>query len=142
MKKIVIGADHAGFSYKEKIREYLDAHKISYVDVGTYSAESCDYPVIAKKAAQIVASGEADKGIIVCGSGIGVCIAANKIKGIRAALCNDLYTARSSRTHNDANVLCIGERVIGEGVALSIVDIWLNTDFEGGRHQTRVDMIE
>lgn len=140
--KIVIGADHAGFNYKEKIREYLEANNIQYMDVGTYSTQSCDYPVIAKQAAELVASGEADRGIIVCGSGIGVCIAANKVKGIRAANCNELFTAKSSRTHNDANVLCLGERVIDESTALSIVDTWLNTEFEGGRHRTRVEMIE
>lgn len=140
--KIVIGSDHGGFHYKEAIIDYLKARNIEYYDVGTYTRESCDYPEIAKAVAARVKSGEFNRGILVCGTGIGMSIAANKEKGIRAALCGDTYSARVSRAHNNANVLCLGERVIGEHLALDIVDIWLKTGFEGGRHKRRVDMIE
>ena len=140
--KVVIGSDHGGFHYKEAIIDYLKARNIEFVDVGTYTRESCDYPEIAQTLAKKVASGEFNRGILVCGTGIGMSIAANKIKGIRAALCGDTYSARVSRAHNNANILCLGERVIGEHLALDIVDIWLKTGFEGGRHKRRVDMIE
>lgn len=140
--KVVIGSDHGGFHYKESIIDYLKARNIEYYDVGTYTRESCDYPEIAKAVAVRVASGEFNRGILVCGTGIGMSIAANKVKGIRAALCGDTYSARVSRAHNNANILCLGERVIGEHLALDIVDIWLKTGFEGGRHKRRVDMIE
>lgn len=140
--KVAIGADHAGFHYKEIIIDYLKARNIEFVDVGTYTPESCDYPVIARKVAEKVTSGDVDRGILICGTGIGVSIAANKVHGIRAALCGDTYSARVSRAHNNANVLCLGSRVIGEHLALDIVDIWLKTGFEAGRHKRRVDMIE
>ena len=140
--KVVIGSDHGGFHYKEAIIDYLKARNIEFVDIGTHTRESCDYPEIAQTLAKKVASGEFNRGILVCGTGIGMSIAANKIKGIRAALCGDTYSARVSRAHNNANVLCLGERVIGEHLALDIVDIWLKTGFEGGRHKRRVDMIE
>lgn len=140
--KVVIGSDHGGFHYKDAIIDYLKARNIEYVDVGTYTRESCDYPEIAKKAAEKIVSGEVNRGILVCGTGIGMSIAVNKYKGIRAALCGDTYSARVSRAHNNANVLCLGERVIGEHLALDIVDIWLKTGFEGGRHKHRVDMID
>ena len=140
--KVVIGSDHGGFHYKEAVIDYLKARNIEYYDVGTYTRESCDYPEIAKKAARLVASGEYNRGILICGTGIGMSITANKVKGIRAALCGDTYSARVSRAHNNANILCLGERVIGEHLALDIVDIWLKTGFEGGRHKRRVDMIE
>lgn len=140
--KVAIGSDHGGFNYKESIIDYLKARNIEYTDVGTYTRESCDYPEIAQKVAKIVASGEADRGILICGTGIGMSIAANKVRNIRAALCGDTYSARVSRAHNNANILCLGERVIGEHLALDIVDIWLKTGFEGGRHKRRVDMIE
>ena len=140
--KVVIGSDHGGFHYKESIIEYLKARNIEYIDVGTYTRESCDYPIIAKNAAEKVISGEANRGILICGTGIGMSIAANKIRGIRAALCGDTYSARVSRAHNNANVLCLGERVIGEHLALDIVDVWLKSSFEAGRHKRRVDMIE
>ena len=140
--KVVIGSDHGGFHYKESIIEYLKARDIEFYDVGTYTRESCDYPEIAKMVAQRIASGEYNRGILVCGTGIGMSIAANKVKGVRAALCGDTYSARVSRAHNNSNVLCLGERVIGEHLALDIVDIWLKTGFEGGRHKRRVDMIE
>ena len=140
--KVVIGSDHGGFHYKEAICDYLKARNIDYIDVGTHTIESCDYPEIAKTVAKKVASGEYNRGILICGTGIGMSIAANKVRGIRASLCGDTYSARVSRAHNNANILCLGERVIGEHLALDIVDIWLKTGFEGGRHKRRVDMIE
>lgn len=140
--KVAIGSDHGGFRYKESIIDYLKSRNIEYVDVGTYTPESCDYPIIARKVAEKVISGEVNRGILVCGTGIGMSIAANKVHGIRAALCSDTYSARVSRSHNNANILCLGERVIGEYLALDIVDIWLKSNFEGGRHTARVKMIE
>ena len=140
--KVVIGSDHGGFSYKETVIDYLKARNIEFDDIGTHTMESCDYPEIAKKVARKVASGEFNRGILICGTGIGMSIVANKFKGIRAALCGDTYSARVSRAHNNANVLCLGERVIGIHLALDIVDIWLKTGFEGGRHKRRVDLIE
>ncbi len=140
--KVAIGSDHGGFRYKEQIIEYLKSRNIPYFDVGTHTPEACDYPIIARKVAELVISGQANRGILVCGTGIGMSIAANKVKGIRAALCGDTYSARVSRAHNNANVLCLGERVIGEHLALDIVDIWLKSGFEGGRHKRRVDLIE
>ena len=136
--KVAIGSDHGGFRYKGIIEDYLKSKDIDFVDVGTNSTESCDYPIFAKK----VAKGEVDRGILICGTGIGMSITANKVTGIRAALCGDTYSARATRAHNNSNVLCLGERVIGENLALDIVDVWLNTPFEGGRHQRRIDMIE
>ena len=140
--KVAIGSDHGGFHYKASIIEYLESRNIEYIDVGTLTRESCDYPVIAKNVAEKVISGKVNRGILVCGTGIGMSIAANKVHGVRAALCSDTYSARVSRAHNNANILCLGERVIGEHLALDIVDIWLKTGFEGGRHKHRVDMIE
>jgi len=140
--KVALGCDHGGFVYKQKIIDYLKARDIEFVDVGTYTREACDYPDIARNVTELVASGQVDRGILVCGTGIGMSIAANKIRGIRAALCGDTYSARVSRAHNNANVLCLGERVIGEHLALDIVDIWLKTGFEGSRHKRRVDIIE
>lgn len=141
-KKIVIGSDHGGFNYKAKIIEYLKASNYDCIDVGTYSEDSCDYPVIARKAAEKIVNGEAEKGILICGTGIGMSIAANKVKGIRAAHCTDTFSAKASRAHNNANILCLGERITGECIALDIVDVWLKSEFEGGRHQRRVDQIE
>lgn len=141
MLKIAIGADHGGFELKEKIVEYLKLNKIEFKDFGTFSTDSCDYPKIAKTVALEVDGGDFDRGIIVCGSGIGVSIMANRFKRVRAALCWDLKTAQLSRSHNDANIICLGQRVIDEKLALEIVDVWLKTDFEGGRHQRRVDML-
>lgn len=140
--KIAIGADHAGFELKNALVEHLNYKDIKVEDFGCYSGEKVDYPVIAKDIARKVAEGEFDKGIIVCGSGIGVAIAANKIKGIRAVVCHDLYSARMSRTHNDANVLALGGRIIAPELACEIVNLWLQTGFEGGRHKLRVDMID
>ena len=141
-EKIVVGSDHGGFKKKEKIIEYLKENNYEYIDVGTYSEDSCDYPIIARKAAEKIVSGEAERGILICGTGIGMSIAANKVKGIRAAHCTDTFSAKASRAHNNANILCLGERITGECIALDIVDVWLKSKFEGGRHQRRVDQIE
>ena len=140
--KRAIGSDHGGFDYKASIIKALQDKGYDIVDMGTYSPESCDYPIIAKKVARAVAKGDFEKGILVCGTGIGMSMAANKVKGIRAAVCGDTFSARATRAHNNANILCLGQRVVGEGLALDIVDIWLTTKFEGGRHERRVNMIE
>lgn len=139
--KIVIGSDHAGFALKNKVMAHLKEKGYEPYDVGTYSSESCHYPVYAGKVAEAVASGEYDRGILVCGTGVGMSIAANKYKDIRAACCSDTFSARMTRMHNDANVICFGERVVGEGLAFDIVDVFLSTEFEGGKHATRVKMI-
>lgn len=141
MMKVAIGCDHGGFQLKGAIMNYLEDKGYTYKDYGTYSEESCDYPDIAIAVAEAVATGEYDKGILICGTGIGIGIAANKVSGIRAALCHDTFSAHASREHNDANILTMGQRVIGQGLALDIVDIWLHTEFEGGRHQRRIDKI-
>lgn len=142
MTKIAIGSDHGGFNLKGTIIKHLESKGYEVQDFGTYSTESCDYPVYAKAVANSVAKGENEKGILVCGSGIGVSIVANKVKGIRAALCHESHSAMLSRLHNDANVLCLGERITGESLALDIVDVWLKSEYEGGRHQRRIDMME
>lgn len=139
--KIAVGADHAGFPLKEKIKEFLEKKGYEVLDMGTYSTESVHYPNFAEKVARAVQKGEADRGILICGTGIGMSITANKFKGIRAALCTNEYMARMSRRHNDANVLCLGERVLGVELALSIVEAWLEEEFEGGRHEVRVKLI-
>lgn len=138
---IALGCDHGGFSLMQEIKAHLDELGLEYRDFGTYTSESCDYPVYAEAAARAVASGECDRGILVCGTGIGVSIAANKIKGIRAAHCSDCYSAEMTRRHNDANMLALGARVLGGGLALRIVDTFLTTGFDGGRHQRRIDLI-
>ena len=140
-KIIVLASDHGGFELKESIKAHLTERGIRYIDLGTNSSTSVDYPDYAHKLCRSLQSGEADLGILCCGTGIGISMAANKVKGIRAALCTDAYMAKYTRLHNDANVLCLGGRVIGPGVAEEIVDIFLNTEFEGGRHQRRVDLI-
>lgn len=139
--KVAIGSDHGGFRLKEELKSLLTELKVEYHDFGTYTTESVDYPDISRQVAESVAQGEYERGIIVCGTGIGVSIAANKIKGIRAALCNDVFSAQMSREHNDANVLTLGERVIGPGLARMIVEVWLKTAFAGGRHACRVGKI-
>lgn len=141
MLKVAIGSDHAGFSLKTKIIEYLNEQQIDVIDCGTMSTDSVDYPDFAKKVAESVSQSEVEKGILVCGSGIGVSIVANKVKGVRAALCMNAEMAELSRLHNDANILCLGERLVDSKDAINIVYTWLNTDFEGGRHQRRVDKI-
>jgi len=139
--KIAIGSDHGGYNLKETVKKHLAEKGIEFNDMGTYSTESCDYADYAAKTAIAVTSGEYDKGILICGTGIGISITANKVKGIRAALCGDTFSARMSREHNDANILCMGERVIGAGLAVDIVDTWLNAEFTGGRHTNRVQKI-
>ena len=138
---IAIGSDHAGYELKEEIKKHLDVLKIEYRDFGTYGAEPVDYPVYAEKVGESVSKGESVEGILVCGTGIGVSIAANKIKGVRAALCFDEGYAELSRKHNDANVLCIGGRRTDRATAIKIVDKFMNTEFEGGRHKNRVEEI-
>ena len=141
--KIALGSDHGGFNYKEKIKNILFSQGVEVVDVGTNSTESCDYPVFAKKVAGMVASGQVERGILVCGTGIGMSIVANKFSGVRAALCSDLFSAKATREHNDSNILCLGERVISEDLMLKIVGVWLNTPFsDDERHIRRISMIE
>ena len=142
MKKIVIASDHAGFNLKTKIIEFLKAEGYNVTDNGTHSTDAVDYPLIAKDTAKKVANGDFEKGILICGSGIGMSIAANKIKGIRAVVCSDTTSARFSRLHNDANILCFGERIVGEYLAKDICKIWLETNFEQERHSKRVQLIE
>lgn len=139
---IVIGSDHAGFHLKEELTEALRSEGYTIEDFGTFSLESMDYPDIAKSVAEAVSEGRFDKGILICGTGIGVTIAANKVRGIRAAAVSDTYSAKMSRAHNDANIIGIGARVVGTGLALDIINTFLETSFEGGvRHQRRVDKI-
>lgn len=138
---IAIGSDHGGFHLKEEIKKRLSELGYEYRDYGTDSGESCDYPDFAAAVGNAVAHGECERGILVCGTGIGVSISANKIHGIRAALCGDCFSAEMSRRHNDANILCLGERVTGTGLALKIVETYLETPFEGGRHARRVGKI-
>ena len=139
--KIAIGADHGGFSLKEAIKEFLENEGHSVVDVGTYSEESVDYPEFAYKVAKLVASGEVDRGVVMCGTGIGISISANKVKGIRAALVTNEYMAEMAARHNNANILAMGGRVITPEIGKRLVKIWLETPFDGGRHQRRIDKI-
>lgn len=139
--RVALGSDHAGYQLKAHLAAFLKAEGNDVIDLGTESSEPVDYPRISANVAQLVASGEADRGIIIGGSGQGEQIAANKVRGIRAALCNDLFTARLSRAHNDANVLTIGARIAATHLAEEIVKVWLDTTFDGGRHQRRVDQI-
>lgn len=138
---IAIGSDHGGYQLKQYIMKCLSEEGVEFKDFGTYSEESCDYPVYAEAVSRAVVSGQCDKGILICGTGIGVSIAANKIKGVRAALCSDCYSAEYTRRHNDANILALGARTVGSGLAMKIVDTFLSASFEGGRHAKRVDMI-
>lgn len=140
---IALGNDQAGYGLKQEVMKYLDEQGIAYKDYGSYNEESVDYPVYAKKVAHAVAEGECEKGILICGTGIGISITANKVKGIRAALCHDTFSAEATRQHNDANILAMGARVIGPGLALKIVETFLNTEFSNvERHVRRVNMIE
>ena len=140
---IAIGSDHGGFAMKQALMAHLEKRGLAYKDFGTYSEASCDYPVYAKAVADAVASGACERGILVCGTGIGVSIAANKVPGIRAALCGDCFSAEATRCHNDANVLCLGARVVGEGLALKIADTFLDTPFSNDeRHIRRISLIE
>ena len=138
---IVLASDHAGFPLKEEIKSFLDGKGVEYIDCGTDSTASVDYAKFAQTACLKVTGGEADKAILCCGTGICISMAANKVKGIRAACCSDYFSTKFTRMHNDANVLCMGARVIGGGLACELVDVFLNTEFEGGRHQRRVDQI-
>lgn len=141
-KKIAIGCDHGGFEMKNELVDYLKEQGFEVGDFGIYERVSVDYPVIAQKVALAVSSGEYPLGILVCGTGIGMSLAANKVKGIRAAACSEVYSAKFTRLHNNANILCLGGRVIGPETAKIMVDAFVNTEFEGGRHQRRVDMID
>ncbi len=139
--KIAIGCDHGGFELKEAVRGYLESQSIAYEDFGTFSTESVDYAPIAARAARSVAEGKADFGILICSTGLGISMAANKVKGIRAAVCTNEFCAEMTRRHNNANILCMGGKVVDKETALKLVDIFLNTGFDGGRHQRRIDQI-
>ena len=138
---IAIACDHGAFALKEKLKKHLEAKGLEYKDFGTHSLDSCDYPDFAGPAAEAVAAGECDRGIVLCTTGIGVSITANKVKGIRCALLSDVMSARLTRQHNDTNMMAIGAGVVGEMLALEIIDTWLGTEFEGGRHQRRVEKL-
>ena len=143
MNKIIIGCDHGGLELKNEIIKHLNAKNIETCDVGTYTTDSCNYPDYAKALCEKIQSGEYERGILVCGTGIGMSIAANKHKGIRAACCSDTFSARLTREHNDANVLCFGERVVGAGLALDLVDAFLGAEYlNNGNHVTRVAMLK
>jgi len=138
---IALGCDHGGFELKESIKKHLDNNNVEYKDFGVYTCESVDYPNIAKTVCDAIISRECDKALLVCGTGIGMSIAANKMKGIRAACCSDSFSAKYTRLHNNANVLCLGGRVVGAGLATELVDLFINTEYEGGRHQIRLNQI-
>ncbi|KRQ87747.1 putative sugar phosphate isomerase YwlF [Caloramator mitchellensis] len=139
--KIAIASDHGGLSLKEVIKKHLEGRKIEVVDFGTNSTESCDYTDFALSVAEAVAKGEFEKGILVCGTGIGMSIAANKVKGIRAAHVTDTFSAKACVEHNNANIMTLGERITGPGLAIDIVEAYLSSEFQGGRHQRRIDKI-
>ena len=141
MKKLVIGCDHAAVELKKQVIEHLQQRGFAVEDVGTYTADSCDYPVYAHKLCRKIQSGEFPLGILICGTGVGMSMAANKHKGIRAACCSDTFSARLTRLHNNANVLCFGARVVGMGLAFDLVDAFVDAEFEGGKHARRVDLI-
>ena len=138
---IALGCDHGGFALKQEIMKHLDDRGLAYKDYGTYTEESCDYPIYGEAVGRAVASGACELGIIICGTGIGISMAANKVTGVRAALCGDCFSAEMTRKHNDANVLALGARVVGPGLALKIVDTFLDNEFEGGRHARRVALL-
>lgn len=138
---IAIGSDHGGFALKQTIMKHLEEKGLEYKDFGTYTEESCDYPVYGEAVGRAVAAGECERGILICGTGLGISIAANKVKGVRCAPCSDCYCAEFTRLHNDANILALGARVVGDGLALKIVDTFLETGFVGGRHARRVALI-
>ena len=139
--KIAIGNDHSAVELKVIINAFLTENGCEVLDLGTNSTESCDYPIYGEKVGRAVVDGAADLGIAICGTGLGISLAANKVKGVRACVCSEPYTAKMSRLHNNANVLCFGARVVGSELAKMITEVWLNTEFEGGRHQRRVDQI-
>ena len=140
-KPIAVACDHAALDMKSEVISYLESQGYECIDYGTYTKDSCNYPDYAEKVCDAINEGKSDMGILICGTGIGMSMAANKCKGIRAALCSDTFSARFTRLHNDANVLCMGARTIGAGLACDIADIFVKTGFEGGRHQTRIDMV-
>lgn len=139
---LAIGSDHGGFALKGEVMEHLKSRGVACKDFGTYTPESTDYPIYGRAVGQAVASGEYERGILICGTGIGISIAANRVPGARAALCGDCFSAEMAREHNDANILCMGARVLGVGLALKIVDTFLDTAFAGGRHARRVKMLD
>lgn len=139
--KIAIACDHSALDLKEEVKNLLTSRGIEYEDFGTYTTDSCHYPIYGARAAQAVADGRCDLGIVICGTGIGISMTANKIKGIRCALCSDTFSAKMTRIHNNSNMLALGARVIGVELAKEIVNAWLDAEFEGGRHQVRIDMI-
>lgn len=139
--KIALGSDHGGLNLKKEIISHLESKNIEVTDFGTHNEASCDYPDYALKVAEEVAAKNFELGILICGTGIGISIAANKVPGIRAALCSDTFSAHSTREHNNANILALGERVVGKGLALDIVDAFINSEFAGDRHQNRIDKI-
>ena len=140
---VVLGSDHAGFELKDQVKAHFDELGIEYVDLGFKEFKrDDDYPIIAKEVARYVQSGKAEKGFLICGTGVGMSICANKFSGVRAVVASDPFSVRMSRQHNNANILCFGARVIGRGIALDLVDEFMNTEFEGGRHAVRVDMLE
>ncbi|MBC3804452.1 ribose 5-phosphate isomerase B [Acetobacterium fimetarium] len=139
--KIAIGADHGGVDLKDAVKTYLIEQGLEVEDFGTNSNESCDYPIYGEKVGEAVSFGDCDRGIVICGTGLGISMAANKVPGIRCAVCTNEFMAAMSREHNDANVLALGARVLGEGLAMRIVKVWLDTEFAGGRHQRRIDKI-
>lgn len=139
--KIAIGNDHAAVEMKNEIKAYLESKGHEVINFGTDTSASCNYPDYGKAVGKAVASGEAESGVLICGTGVGISLAANKVKGIRAAVCSEPVTARLTKLHNNANIICFGARIVGIETAKAIVDAWLDTEFEGGRHQTRVDMI-
>ena len=139
--KMAIACDHSALDLKDEVKALLTARGIEVEDFGTYTTDSCHYPVYGARAAQAVADGRCDLGIVICGTGIGISMAANKVKGIRCALCSDTFSAKMTRIHNDSNMLALGARVIGVELAKEIVNAWLDAEFEGGRHQVRIDMI-
>ena len=141
MKKIAIGSDHAGFGLKEDISALLKGFDADIVDCGTHTADSVDYPDFGARVSELVSSGQVENGILICGTGLGMSMVANKYPNVRAALCNDLFSAKMSRMHNDANILVLGGRLIGKDLATEIVRVWLTTPFEGERHQKRLDKI-
>ncbi len=142
METILVGSDHAGFNLKQSLKGVLDGHGIEVIDVGCFSESSCDYPDFAAEVCRRLQRGDAPRGILICGTGLGMSMMANRFHGIRAALCTTEYHARMGRAHNDSNVLCLGGRITGPGLAQSIVKTWLETPFEGDRHQRRIDLIE
>ena len=139
---LVIASDHAGFQLKESVKKYLEEKGHKVIDCGTDSEASCDYPIFAKALCKEIHDGNAELGILICGTGIGMSMAANKVKGIRAAVCSDYFSTKFTRAHNNTNVMCIGARVMGEGLALELIEVFLSTPFEGGKHLRRVNMLE